>query len=156
MYRLLPSHVRILIEQPPAAQEFLFLFALKALRGRDPLPKFASADFWVRYTNPLLVLVLTYLKSSFLSLANLDEDLQRSIDTALEHLGPMIADALVYNISGNAARSELDKVCDPLKKLVSRHRSSKAWLENALSGSNFASDRVSDGEKRAFLQKIMK
>ncbi|ELR10445.1 hypothetical protein VC83_00535 [Pseudogymnoascus destructans] len=139
LYRLLPSHVRILIEQPPTAQEFLFMFALKALRGRDPLPKFAAADFW----------------SSFLSLANLDEDLQRSIDTALEHLGPMIADALVYNISGNAARSELDKVCDPLKKFVARHRSSKAWLENALSSNNFASDRVSDGEKRAFLQKIM-
>ncbi|KFX90214.1 hypothetical protein V490_06567 [Pseudogymnoascus sp. VKM F-3557] len=139
LYRLLPSHVNILIEQPPAAQQFLFMFALKALRGRDPLPKFAAADFW----------------SSFLSLANFEDDLQRSIDTALEHLGPMIADALIYNISGNAARSELDKVCDPLKKFVARHRSSKAWLESALSGDNFVSDRVSDGEKRAFLQKIM-
>lgn len=96
------------------------------------------------------------MQSSYLSLANLDEDLQKSIDTALEHLGPMIADALIYNISGNAARSELDKVCDPLKKFVARHRSSKAWLENALSSGNFASDRVSDSEKRAFLQKIMK
>lgn len=59
LYRLLPSHVKILIEQPPAAQEFLFMFALKALRGRDPLPKFAAADFWVSYMNTSVVLVLT-------------------------------------------------------------------------------------------------
>lgn len=156
LYRLLPSYVKTLIQQPHAAQEFLFVFGLKALRGRDPLPKFAAADFWVIYLNPSFVVALTYLQSSFLSLTNLDEDLQRSIDTLLEHLGPMIADALIYNISGNAARSELDKVCDPLKKFVARHRSSKAWLENALSSDNFASDRVSDSEKRAFLQKIMK
>jgi hypothetical protein len=54
LYRLLPSHVNILIEQPPAAQQFLFMFALKALRGRDPLPKFAAADFWVRYMNLII------------------------------------------------------------------------------------------------------
>lgn len=59
LYRLLPSHVKILIEQPPGTQEFLFMFALKALRGRDPLPKFAAADFWVSYMNTSAVLVLT-------------------------------------------------------------------------------------------------
>lgn len=47
LYRLLPGHVEILIEQPSGAQEFLFMFALMAFRGRDPLPKFAAADFWV-------------------------------------------------------------------------------------------------------------
>jgi hypothetical protein len=100
--------------------------------------------------------MLTRLQSSFLSLAQLTEDLQRSVDIALEQLGPMIADAFIYNISGNAARSELDKVCDPLKKFVTRHLSSKSWLENALFSENFTSYRVSEGDKRVFLQKLMK
>jgi hypothetical protein len=36
------------MEQPPALLENLFMFSLKAMTGRDPLPKSASADFWVR------------------------------------------------------------------------------------------------------------
>ena len=68
----------------------------------------------------------------------------------------MIAAAVVYNISGNAARSELDKVCDPLRKLVVRHLAAKSWLQSALFSDNFASDRVKDAEKTAFLQKIIK
>lgn len=68
----------------------------------------------------------------------------------------MIAAAMVYNISGNAARSELDKVCDPLRKLVVRHLAAKSWIQAALFSDNFASDRVKDTEKTAFLQKLVK
>lgn len=68
----------------------------------------------------------------------------------------MIAAAMVFNISGNAARSELDKVCDPLRKLVVRHPAAKSWIQGALFSDNFASDRVKDTEKTAFLQKLIK
>jgi hypothetical protein len=47
LHRLLPTQAKILLGQPSPALEFLFIFVLKALRGRDPLPKFAAADFWV-------------------------------------------------------------------------------------------------------------
>ena len=68
----------------------------------------------------------------------------------------MLAQALVYNIGGHAARSELDKLSDPVKKLVVRQVSAKAWLEAALLDSHFPSDKVSDKDKQLFLQKIMK
>lgn len=74
----------------------------------------------------------------------------------LEQLGPLIANALIYNISGNAARSELDKICDPLKKLIIRHVAAKAWLRNALSSESFTSNKVSENDKNVFFQKIMK
>lgn len=35
--------------QPQALLEFFFLFTLKVLSGKEPLPKGAAADFWVRF-----------------------------------------------------------------------------------------------------------
>lgn len=90
-----------------------------------------------------------------LCLSDLLADQQNTVQAALEHLGPLISNAIIFNISGNAARSELDKVCDPLRKLVVRHSAAKAWLQGALFSENFSSDRLKDNEKTAFLQKII-
>jgi hypothetical protein len=68
----------------------------------------------------------------------------------------MLAQALVYNIGGHAARSELDKLSEPVKKLVVRQVNAKAWLEAALLDPSFPSDKVSEKDKQFFLQKIIK
>lgn len=68
----------------------------------------------------------------------------------------MLAQALIYNIGGHAARSELDKLSEPAKKLVVRQANAKAWFEAALLDANFPSDKVSDKDKQQFLQKIMR
>ena len=62
----------------------------------------------------------------------------------------------MYNIGGNAARSELDKISDPLKKLIHSQVRSKSWLEAALLGESFPSDKVTTKDRTAFLQKLMK
>jgi hypothetical protein len=54
-----------------------------------------------------------------------------------------------------AARSELDRISDPLKKLLRQVRS-KSWLDAALRGNSFPSDKVSDKDKSAFLQKVIR
>jgi hypothetical protein len=74
----------------------------------------------------------------------------------MEHLGPVLAEALIFNIGGHAARSELDKLSDPLKKLILRQGRSKQWIETALFGKSFPSDKVTDKEKTVFVQKIIK
>jgi hypothetical protein len=68
----------------------------------------------------------------------------------------MLAQALIYNIGGHAARSELDKLSEPVKKLVVRQVNARTWLEAALLDPSFPSDIVSDKDKQFFLQKIMK
>jgi uncharacterized protein (UPF0147 family) len=68
----------------------------------------------------------------------------------------MLAQALIYNIGGHAARSELDKLSEPVKKLVVRQVNAKTWLEAALQDPNFPSDKVSDKDKQVFLQKTIK
>jgi hypothetical protein len=68
----------------------------------------------------------------------------------------MLAQALIYNIGGHAARSELDKLSEPVKKLVVRQVHSKNWFEAALLDINFPSDKVTVKDRVVFLQKIMK
>ena len=91
-----------------------------------------------------------------MALKNQAQQLQASVDSTLQHLGPLLAGAIIYNIGGNAARSELDKLSEPLKKLVVSQVSSKSWLQAALFADNFPSDKVLAGEKSVFLQKIIK
>ena len=62
----------------------------------------------------------------------------------------------MYNIGGNASRSELDKISEPLRKLVVAQVRSKSWLDAALRGDAFDTDKVTMKDKLVFLQKVMK
>lgn len=91
-----------------------------------------------------------------MTLSNLPNSLQRSVDDVLTHFGPLLAEAIVYNIGGNASRSELDKVSDPLKKLVVRQIRAKTWLEGALFKTGPQNIALKDTDKKLFLQKIIR
>lgn len=97
-----------------------------------------------------------HIQSAFVGLQNEESHLQESIDSAFQHLGPLLAQALIYNIGGSASRSELDKLSEPLKKLVVRQVRSKSWLEAALLGDGFPSDKVTAAQRKTFLQKVMR
>ncbi|KAG7070567.1 importin 13 [Colletotrichum scovillei] len=87
--------------------EFFFIYALRILDGREPLPKAAAADFW----------------ATFMALKPADA----TIDHAIAQLGPLLAQSIVRNIGGTASRSELDRLSEPLKKMSS-------WSEGYQSG----------------------
>jgi hypothetical protein len=138
--------------------EFLFVFTLKALTGNNPLPKFSAAEFWVCYAvvPQIPSADSCHTQSAFVGLRNEESHLQEAIDGALQHLGPLLAQALIYNIGGHAARSELDRLSEPLKKLVVRQVHSKRWLEAALLGDDFPSDKVTVAQRKVFLQRVMR
>ncbi|OAQ80425.1 armadillo-type fold protein [Purpureocillium lilacinum] len=132
------SPVTVLSLQPSDAAEFLFLFTLRVLDGKEPLPKGAAADFW----------------STYVSLTG-NEELQQAIKGSMVTLGPLLAQSLARNFGGNASRSELDKLSEPLKKLVSRHAGAKDWLQTALNDGSFPSSKVSAEQKSAFVKKVI-
>lgn len=71
-------------------------------------------------------------------------------------LGPLIAQSLMQNIGGNASRSELDKLSDPLKKLIANQVHAQQWIEAALFKEDFPGNKcVSAEEKTLFLRKIV-
>ena len=75
---------------------------------------------------------------------------------AMNEYGPRLSHALVQNIGGDAARSELDTLAEPLKKLITAQPEAKMWLSDALDNSAFPSQNVDSADKTVWLQKIMK
>jgi hypothetical protein len=88
-------------------------------------------------------------------LSNLSESQEGIINEIKLGIGPNLAEVLINNFGGNAARSELDSLSEPLKKLVFKQPMSKKWLEAALLNPSFPSQKVDAREKHAFLAKIM-
>ena len=70
--------------------------------------------------------------------------------------GPKLSKALIHNIGGDAARSELDTLAEPLKRLVSAQPKAKMWLSDALFSDTFPSTNVGPADKRMWLQKVIK
>ncbi|UNI19717.1 member of the karyopherin-beta, variant 2 [Purpureocillium takamizusanense] len=128
----------VLSLRPADAAEFLFLFTLRVLDGKEPLPKGAAADFW----------------STYVSL-NGDEEVQHAVKGSMVTLGPLLAQSLARNFGGNASRSELDKLSEPLKRLVSRHAAARDWLQTALGDASFPSSKVSAEQKAIFVKKVI-
>ena len=85
-----------------------------------------------------------------------DPVLQTQYDKIVGLVGPPVADALIINVGGNASRSELDLIAEPLKKLVTKHPMVRQWIESTLFGPNFPSDKVGPAEKRKFLSQIIR
>lgn len=78
-----------------------------------------------------------------------------TIDHAIAQLGPLLAQSIVRNIGGTASRSELDRLSEPLKKMVGNQAKARSWLEQALSDPSFPSRQLAGDEKAVFLKKIM-
>ncbi|WQF75826.1 Putative armadillo-like helical protein [Colletotrichum destructivum] len=119
--------------------EFLFMYTLRVLDGREPLPKAAAADFW----------------ATFMTLKTGDQEAQKTIEHAISQLGPLLAHSIIRNVGGNASRSELDKLSEPLKKMVNHHVKARTWLEQALHDPSFPGHQISTEEKAVFLKKII-
>lgn len=76
------------------------------------------------------------------------------LNAAMQEYGPQLAYALIRGIGGDAARSELDTLSEPLKKLVVKQPKARQWLTDALASDTFPGKSVGDTEKRIWLQKV--
>ena len=74
----------------------------------------------------------------------------------VQEYGSQLCHLLVRRIGGEAARSELDILAEPLKKLIFAQPQAKTWLSNALSSEDFPSRKVGPAEKRVWLQKVIR
>ncbi|KAF5642906.1 member of the karyopherin-beta family nuclear import [Fusarium tjaetaba] len=131
--------ITLLRLQPSDAAEFFFLFTLQVLDGKEPLPKASAAEFW----------------ATFVSIKYESQELNDVAQQAMQMLGPLLSRTLARNLGGNASRSELDKLSEPLKKLVYRYPMAKTWLEAGLTHETFPSTKVTPQEKSMFLKKII-
>ena len=87
--------------------------------------------------NPSISPNSTNIQAAFIGLPNQPPELQALINNAVQHIGPVLGQALI-------------------KKLVARQTGSKAWFQAALFDENFPSDKVTVKDKELFLQKVMR
>lgn len=125
--------------EPSDAIEFFFLFTLQVMDGKEPLPKAAAAEFW----------------TAFVGTRGDNAGLQETFKRAMDTLGPLLTQSLARNIGGNALRSELDRLSEPLRKLVVNYPMSREWLQSGLDHPSFPSQRVTPEQKSLFVKKII-
>ena len=96
-----------------------------------------------------------HLMSHQATLVALPPSTHPSLDPIMSHFGVLLAHTIIFGIGGEAARSDLDALCDPLKKLITRTPQARSWLESALLHPSFPSRKVKDADKKTFLMKVM-
>ena len=97
----------------------------------------------------------TLPQTGFITLKSESAALQGIIAGAVEHLGPALAQTLMRNVGGNALRSELNSLSNPLRRLVTTHPRAQAWLEQALMDESFPSPQVPRETKMLFLRRLV-
>src|SRR4051812_17659093 len=60
-------------------------------------------------------------------------------NSVFSHYGPQLTEILIAYIGGDAARSELGHICEPLQALLKNDARSRPWIEAALNSSSFPS-----------------
>ncbi|KAF3938616.1 Importin-13 [Dactylella cylindrospora] len=137
--RLFSKHLQLFLEVEEAVLARVFSLALNSLICKEQFPKKTACTFW----------------TNLIATAGEGEE-QRMIDMILQQTGEALAKNLVMAIGGGAARSELDNIAEPLKKLVFKQTQARRWLQDAMfsHGEGFPSQKVSSTDKTRFLNKL--
>ena len=101
--------------------------------------------------------VLTDQQSQLLSLQDHISDEALKVQQALAAHGLALLGALLRSVSGCVARSEVEHLVPPLKKLIVRWRDAPQWLRNTnMDQFLFNNERVTEQEKRMFAEQLIR
>lgn len=75
---------------------------------------------------------------------------------SLSPLGCLVRANKSQGVGGGAARSEVDSLAEPLKRLVARQVKAKSWLSTALAIEGFPSPNLTDKSKTRFLNTVIR
>ena len=135
--RLMPYYTRILLGN---TIYFILDWTLLAIEGPDPFPKRSACEFWSKLLKP--------------QPARISEETQQRLNQVVATFGPKFASFLVFQLGGDAQRSDLDFLCEPLKTMLLHQGSAQAWLQQGILHSTFPSPNVSPDNRVMFLRQI--
>ncbi|EWC45619.1 hypothetical protein DRE_05180 [Drechslerella stenobrocha 248] len=144
--RLLTKHLHLFLEVQEAVLARVLALSLASLVCKEQFPKKTSCTFW---TN----LITT---AAAVAAAGEGQGQRMMVEMILQQTGETLAKNLVMAIGGGAARSELDNVTEPLKKMVFKQLQARKWLEQGMfsNGEGFPSAKVTAEDKGMFLKKL--
>ena len=135
LVRMMPYYTHILlanIDGPTLS------FALSAIQGAETAPKRSGCDFWNKLIGP----------------QTLSAEAKQRLDQLMIRYGPELAKCLMFQIGGDAQRSELDFVCEPLKLLLLHQPSAKMWLQQGLANDAFPNPSITPDDRVRYLRQL--
>ncbi|KAL9128116.1 MAG: hypothetical protein Q9217_003137 [Psora testacea] len=93
-------------------------------------------------------------EASFVQRHEYEGQVAAGVAMALNVYGPQLCHVLAFQIGGDCARSQLDTVAEPLRKLIPAQPQARRWLTQALGHPDFPSSRIGVDQKRIWMQKI--
>ncbi|KAL8913434.1 MAG: hypothetical protein Q9171_001727 [Xanthocarpia ochracea] len=138
--KYVPHYLHIFLD-PRYRDHFInfILLTIHSMQCQEIMPRRSAGFFWTS-------LFVRY---------DLKADVQELVDSILAQYGPQVTQAIINNIGGDAARSELENWTNPLRQMVSTEVRSRQWISEALSSRNFPSTKVDDAQKKLFLEQVM-
>ncbi|KAL8782535.1 MAG: hypothetical protein Q9213_005300 [Squamulea squamosa] len=115
------------------------LMTIRSMQSQEIMPRKSAASFWaamfVRY--------------------DVNADVQVVQHSLQMQYGPQVTQCIINNIGGDAARSELENWTAPLRQIVTTQVNSRQWISSALFHNTFPSAKVSDVQKRQFVDQVI-
>lgn len=136
--RMMPQFAHILLEN---LTESILGFTLSALEGSHTFPKRHACDFWAKISKP--------------QSASISPEIQSRIDQVNAVYGPKVVLVLTFQIGGQAQRSDLDFLCEPLKAMSLHQGQLRNWMVQALEDPRFPAANVDGAAKGRFLSQFM-
>ncbi|KAF2841488.1 ARM repeat-containing protein [Patellaria atrata CBS 101060] len=140
IHRFVRYYHKAFFQFPQAALDHVFNTAVWCLICSDILPKRAASSFFAEW----IKLIPQY------------PDPEKAVaQSMVAKGGPVLCGALISSVGGNAARSELDLMAEPLRKLVTYGPEVQQWLKDALNSGVFPSKIANEEDRKRFLQQII-
>lgn len=137
--RALQAYTPVLFTQlsPPIVD-----FTIEAVRGSNTFTKRSACDFWTKLIKP--------------PTGAIGDDVRARIAQIVDAYSPKFTQALMAQIGGQALRSDLDFLCEPLKALLLHQPRAQRWMSQAVMDEGFpASEAVGKREQEMFLRQIV-
>jgi len=115
--RIINTNAEILNGESSDVLQAMFQFSIECVLSPDVLPKRAAAQLW----NDIFALAL-----------DMRHPQQSIAQDIVNHFGPAVTGALIFNICGEADTSSLDYVTPPLRKMIQSQPRARIQITEAL------------------------
>lgn len=111
------TNPQIFTTEQPEVLKGIFDFSIECIKSPEVLPKRASAQLW---------------KDIFELAGNTKSQHQATGQDIVNHYGPAVTYALIFNVCGEVDYTSLEHIVAPLRKFITSDRNARTYITNVL------------------------
>lgn len=129
--RMMPRYCQVLFGRLNPA---IIDFTLEGINGNNTFTKRSACDFWCKMIKP--------------QTSTISNEVRERIKEIMSAYGPKFTCSIISQIGGNALRSDLEFICEPLKALLLHQPGVQGWLQQAILGETFPAVDANVGQQQ--------